>query len=498
MPKYYSLCKATPSYKQENNYDHGVTHKFLYPNAGEGYLFYDSDGIQGATGIHKALWVLAGLYPDAKAAFVVALDQNMLLASFNTASFPVPARIYKEPWNREEKGVEWLGSQHLRGWYIENIRDIKTRITPIDYDNIYDRCPHMERMVGTCPCPRQAMGTCLSDTLFQEIPELADGMVDFGSASLDVHRQSRYAHAGGFEFVPGLYSVEGAFVTAVRPWDNYDFSLVTLRKKEFADRGQRSAKRNNFRKEQCANCIFHTKNEKDEVLDCGFIDKCRHGKVEKEMVEEILEDWLTHCTPFHNGSEGFTYNQLEYLMGFTGKRFSTREFVKTGTTMAVFAGFQASDVQGNHLAFRIVPLAGDLDREKLYYSYAEMLAELPGLKEDVGYPYCSTQQKLQNAVLATRRYIESDRNRKVLRVHYYKSDYYETEVMGVQGGRRSVPCIRFTERTALARMYQLLFPNMQVAARQLHRNPWRYPMIKPTLPPSEMLAGHYLNGEPTE
>lgn len=442
----------------------------MYRDAGTGYLFHNTDGLTSFESVHRAMWVLSGLYDDARSVWAIRIDANTVMASFNTQSIVKPIAISRGVNN--ESGYEWVSKNQPKGWLVANIRDPKTSVEAIDYDSMYDGCLQLERTTGHCPCPRMKDGTCLTSTLFRVMPEM--DLAEFAPVETAAHQVQRYKNVASYEYKPGLYMVDAAFVESLRPWDNYDFALIPEREKEFRDRGKSIVVKNNFRKAECAQCVFR-RGSTDNVLDCGRINSCDGHAVEADA-EKALENWFYDNTPFAEGSEGFSKEEMVYLMTHAGKECVTTQLGNGSRNIAArLAGFFVNQYD-THLKYAVVAAKGNLSRRITFNSYAELRAAVPKLPP--------THQLINNEIDLTvaiaHAVFAATFAHRYTYYRYGKGEPWHiahdgTSVsMYVQNNNRWYTAVTYRWRDQQAKLFQLLWPELVVDAAEMAANPNKY------------------------
>ena len=448
MSRYYTQCLGTPSLPRGRDFEQ------IYEHASAGYLFHDTEGIKNFVDVHRAMWRLAGLYEGPQAVYAVRTSPNTIFASFSTSSIIKPIRV--ERWlNGEKQNYEWVERTQPTGWLVENIADPKTAIKPINYNDMYGDCLQLPRASGDCPCHKLNDGSCLPLTIGRVMPSFLKKMTDFVSMPATAHQVSQYREIAGFQYVPGLYCIDAAFVETLRPWDNYDFSLVPERQHQFKARGEDIARRNKHRKEHCTNCCFGTKRHDGTIRDCGGIERC-YQPAKAEDAKTLLWRWFIHRTPFLTGSEGFTASEIKYLMHMTG--WKTKSNCLSERRISVlFAGFTANIYGTEGISFRVVAARGNLNRWRDFHDYASLreafgiLPHRDRIKE-VAIPQGSM---LAYAVLATvaRRYRRSNRE-------FYALHYHENVGVTLKTYHHTKIYISYTydETTPYESLYRMLWP----------------------------------------
>ncbi len=348
-------------------------------------MFHDTEGLPEFHDVQRALWKLSDFYEGARCVYAIRVDPKTIFASFNTASIPHPVQL--ERWVRDEiVKYEWIGDSKLKGWLVDDIKNPKTIVKALNYDDMYQGCLQLERSMGECPCPRLKEGSCYPITIGRMMPRLLETIADFGNVEPARHQNTTYKEICGFEYTPGLYLIDGAFVDAIRPWDNYDFSLVPARKKEFKERGENRARRHLYRKETCSQCAFK-RTQHDDVIDCGRVDFCERSTTEAE-IEELLWRWLGLNTPFRDGSEGFLPQEIKFLMKHSGVKLKSAA-LSDRTIDIRLAGFRSygNSTYQNGITYKIVADRGDLSRNKEYSTYTDLREAVPMLPDPLKIPY---------------------------------------------------------------------------------------------------------------
>jgi len=413
------------------------------------------------------MWVLSGLYDDARSVWAIRIDDNTVMASFNTQSIVKPIAIVKGISNDE--GYEWISKTQPKGWLIANIRDPATNVEAVDYDSMYDSCLQLERSTGHCPCPRIKDGTCLTSTLFRTMPEM--DLADFSPVETAAHQVQRYKNIAGYDYKPGLYMVDAAFVESLRPWDNYDFALIPEREKEFRDRGKSIVVKNNFRKAECAQCVFKRGNEYS-VLDCGSIDRCIKHAVESD-VEKALQNWYYGATPFSEGSEGFSKAEMVYLMTHAGKECATTLLGNGSRNIAArLAGFFVEGYTTN-LKYAVAAAKGNLGRRVTFNSYAALRAAVPKLPPS--HQLVATEMDLSLSIAHA--VFAASFNRRYGFYQFGKGEPWiishdrDGVSMLVQHNNRWHTAIRYRWRDPQAELFRLLWPGQLADVEQMLTDP---------------------------
>jgi hypothetical protein len=382
MPRYYSVCEFTPSFlKGSRGSRYNKYYLRVYNTAPEGYIFHDSENPLDFNHLQRALYLLSSLYDEsAKAVVGVRIDAKTIAVTFNTTGFPKPAR---------DGGQEFISNNRLTGWLQENVRDPSCENIPVDFDDIYDQCVMLERFTGHCPCPKLDEGTCLPSTVYAQFPWLADKTATYSAPPSSEYKRVKYNEIDSFVYTPGQYSVKDDFTDAVRPWDNYDFSLVPVRKDEFSERGSSNARRHVHRKEVCSQCVFSTKKHTGTYEDCGQVNSCKNSITEDEAWTALYK-WLDEATPYTTGNDAFALHEIHYLMSMADTDMLSRAITPTRNILTKLAGFSGRDT----IRYRIVPCQGDTERRALFSSYAELRATFPTLPHSKDIPETHIDKKL--------------------------------------------------------------------------------------------------------
>lgn len=390
MPRYYSVCEATPSHRLSKR-------NFLrvYGNAPLGYLFHDTEEYLEVDMLRKPMFILSELYEGAKTVIYVRVDNRTIMATFNTAGIPRPARMGDR---------EFLSKNRLFGWLQKDVRDPASDAILADYDDIYDTCTMLERFTGNCPCPKLEEGTCLTTTMYAAHPWLAEQSTSFTDPEMTEYKRKRYCDLNGFVFTPGQYSINADFTDAIRPWDNYDFALVAARSQEFSERGAENARRFAHRKIECSQCAFSTKQRDGTYKDCGQARSC-HTHTTEEQTWDILYAWLA-STPYENNTSKFTVREIHYLMHISGEDHLTRAITPTRNGATKLAGFRLA---GDDLQYRLAPCQGNTTRKVKYDSYAALRKVIPALPESEDIPDMALDRKhvLAHAIFSTWGYVHT-------------------------------------------------------------------------------------------
>jgi hypothetical protein len=394
MPKYYSLCDASPSVNTYAN-----KYKRVFDRAPQGYLFHDTEGLH-VSALRKPLFILSELYPpEAKAVVYVRVNAETIMATFSTAGVPVPTATVSDPY-RDKLGYEYLGKHRPTGWLQKNVRDPAEEIAAVNYDDIYDTCTMLERFTGKCPCPKLAEGTCWPITLYKQYPWLSETLSNFTAQEPSVYKRKRFEAIDGFKYTPGSYTTKHDFEESVRPWDSYDFSIVDERIKAFAERGEENARRTAHRKIACSQCAFSIKKHTGNYADCGSIAECREHITEEEAWT-ALYDWL-NLTPFVKGFPGFSLPEIHYLMAMAGSEYLSRAITPTRDTLTKLAGFRLY-AGSPEFIYRVVPCKGNKQRRTKVESYAALREYFPILpkSEDIPKTELLPKQVLAHAIFST-------------------------------------------------------------------------------------------------
>jgi len=451
MPRYYSICEATPSHRISKR-------NFLrvYGNAPQGYLFHDTDEYLEVDMLRKPMFILSELYAEAKTVVYVRVDNRTIMATFNTAGIPRPARTGDR---------EFLSKNRLFGWLQKDVRDPASDAILADYDDIYDTCTMLERFTGNCPCPKLEEGTCLTTTMYAAHPWLADQLTSFSEPETTEYKRKRYQDLNGFVFTPGQYSINADFTEAIRPWDNYDFALVAARSKEFSERGAENARRFAHRKIECSQCTFSTKHRDGTYGDCGQVRNCDSHTTE-EQAWEALYTWLA-ATPYENGTSKFALHEIHYLMSIAGEDHLSRAITPTRNGNTKLAGFRLG---GDDLTFRVAPCQGNTTRKKKYPSYAELRAEFPALPESDKIPEVHLERKhvLAHAIFSTWGYVHTRDGHQPHPVYSITKMRHETILTGTST-RSTFWCYCLTPASHVMEFFQRLWPH-GFATAKIHLN----------------------------
>jgi hypothetical protein len=372
----------------------------VYPKAGQGYLFHDTEDVLEFKDIQKALWTLSGLHENSSTVVALRVDPNTIAASFNTTDFPFPRKKLRLFANDGE--YEYLAQTRLSGWVLNNINDPGSEAAFVEFDDVYDDCTRLERFTGHCPCSALAEGTCLPITAYARFPVLTDTKL-YNNLDLTVYKRKRYQEVQGFEYVSGALTTELDFNDAIRPWDNHNFEAIYKRKKELAERGADSARRFAHRKIECPQCVFSYKKYDGTVKDCGLINNCKSHVLES-TAWDVLFRWLHDSTPMTEGTASFTTKQIRYLIHASGTCYTNRAITPARNTETILAGFRLTS---GKLYYEVAAAKGDLQRYKKFDNYEELQKMYPLLPRANAVPDVEIHAKhvLAHAIFATKRTI---------------------------------------------------------------------------------------------
>jgi len=428
------MCETTPGVLRFRK-----TWDRVYP-AQPGYLFHDTEATLHIRDIQKAMWRLSKLYDNAKHVLSFRVNENTLVATFSTEALPYPRDTSSRNWRGETNTPidEYLQRTNLSGWLIEDIHNPAVLPQHVAYNDLYDDCIMLERMMGLCPCPRLKEGTCFPDTAYKKTPWLADATGYIVPSDFKVYRTKEYKELDGFEYVSGQYATNADFSQSVRPWDNYDFSLVETRKAEFSQRGQVNALRQAHRQVECTACIFGVKRYSGPTTDCGRIRDCTTHATE-EQVWDLLHTWF-RLSPYVNGTGGFTVAEIEYLVSVSGKEHMSRAVSPTRNISTHLAGFYwAGGVISLHtqsetmpLCYRATPAQGRQGRTASYDFYDQLRADFPELPagNTLKPGLLNPQLLLVYAILSTWRYIPAVDGHQSYGTHRLETSEYGVDLYG--------------------------------------------------------------------
>jgi hypothetical protein len=444
MPKYYTVCLTTPAYREMSKTNQ---YAMVYRTPAMGFLFHDTEGIKDFQDVRKAVWVLSDLFVEGNVVWGVRVNAQTLMVSFSSDQIIHPVRVKPDRWR--DDSYEWISKNKPTGWVVENIRDMRTKVHTIDFDDIYDSCGQLERMADSCPCPRVENGTCRTLTLYKEIPAIQDDITTYTHVEPEQLKAARYRVIDGYEYIPGQYTIEGAFVEAARPWDNYDFNLVEYRREEFKRRGQERSQRLKLRQERCGTCAFsHRKDEKPEaVLDCGKVVECKTRlprALTHDDVYAFMKRWYHYSTPFSEDTDGFTQFQIRQLMYMAGDSFLSRFFTPTKRSETIFGGFY-SDYFG--IQYRIVAgnpgnagdtkwfsTFADLEDAVRVYGDPDAIAKIERARDHWA-PFMSEEAQVYHAVASRLTYYNTPHQPRNTVVAFFIQGYRGITVTGARGGK---------------------------------------------------------------
>jgi hypothetical protein len=372
-------------------------------NASEGFLFHDTEDSLTFTDIQKALWMLSDLYENAQRVIAIHVDDNTIMATFSTCALPRPTRPGLNHYS--VKPDEYLETTGLSGWLLRDIKDPESGPIPVDYNDLYNDCIMLERVTDNCPCVKQAEGTCFPSTVYQRYPWLADNTTNYSAIEVSKFHTKRYADVAGFEYISGQLATSADFTEAIRPWDNYDFSLVPTREAQFAERGQELSHRSTHRKVECSQCTFAAKKHGGGYDDCGRIRDCRTHTTE-EQAWVVLFDWLKTKTDFVTGTPGFSPGEINYLIKEAGRTELSKSISDTRKVPTYLAGFHMG-YNARNLQYMVTAARGHLKRHKYYISYEDLRMDYPMLPASADIPTITLEPKmlLAHAIYAQWAYI---------------------------------------------------------------------------------------------
>jgi len=443
MPRYYSVCEATPSV---HTYTRSRKYMRVYASAPMGYIFHDTEESLDVNTLRKPMFVLSELYENVKIGIYVRVNAHTIMATFNTGGIPRPARV---------QGGEYLDKNKLVGWLQKDVRDPTSDLTRVNYDDVYDTCTMLERFTGHCPCVKLLEGTCLPTTLYVQYPWLADNATSFVDPEVGTYKRKRYHVLNDFTYTPGQYSIQEDFAESVRPWDNYDFSLVEKRANAFSERGSENARRFAHRKIECSQCAFSTKQRSGTYEDCGQIRTCTEHTTD-EQAWSALYSWLER-TPYEAGTSDFALHEIHYLMQIAGEDHLSRAVTPTRNTKTKLGGFR---LIGEHLSFRVAPCQGTPTRKKRFDSYTELRTAFPMLLESDKIPETFLDRKhvLAHAIFSTWNVVQPRNGHQPHPVYSITKLRDETTLTGTST-RNTFCAYHLTPTSHVMEYVQYLWPN---------------------------------------
>lgn len=333
--RYYTYCLFSPSLYNTR----GRAVEARYPNAPIGFVFHDSEKPLDVSDIRLPLWYLYKLvlrenksqidYDDnvlPRRAIALRSDEHTIAATFSMSGFPVPHRKLRAYYREQEhelfpaptdENVDGTDTDHLTGWLISDVRTLSSPSVDISFGDVYDKCGQLVKLAGGCPCDLLKTGECMEFTV---LPQLPDSFLGPMRTTYDVDAQwlvrKNYRMVDDFEYVKPGYTIEGDFGQAVRPYDSHEFAVVEQRKEELKKRGQQRKFDNEFRQNECSRCHFSRRDNKGQVVDCGFVRSCKEATSEAEAWQ-ILESKYD-ATGFET-MEGFTPKERDYLIHLGGQ-----------------------------------------------------------------------------------------------------------------------------------------------------------------------------------
>lgn len=454
MARYYSICEMTGSYKL------GMSYNRVRSAAPRGYLFHQSDERLTARHIWKPLFKLYREYPvDAKRVVAVRVDENTIAASFSTSSFPIPTKIVTNV--RDATKEEYLTLTSLEGWVFKDISDPKLLPEKINFSDVYDQCMMLERMTGSCPCPKQQEGTCFQETVLKRLPFMKNEC-DYGIEHIN-HKSKRFSNIDGFEFCPGQYTIGADFTEAVRPWDNYQFSLVPQRTQEFKDRGAEQSRRKKHREEHCSVCSFGTLDySTKKYKDCGRIANCKDSVSDRDL-NALLYGWLA-TTPFKIERPDWPLRAIKYLVRESGCEL--KAFVSTARRIDARMGGFYYDQYTRSLKYRVVATNKPMARSIRYPSYEHMREKVDYLPkiEDLPEVEVTDAELLAHLVFATWTGIAASGLHQPHDVHYIESYTGGSTIHGCTSVS-SFACTSLSGGSSLEEFYKALHPRDEYRAK---------------------------------
>jgi hypothetical protein len=286
VPRYYAECEATPALStSKHNYQRG------YENAPSGFLFHDTETELGIDHLRKPVWKLAELFEGAHAAYLVRVSSQTIFVAFSFGAFPRPTEI-KRGWGSTQTVTDLLSDRKMKGWVIEDVGDATKLPQFIDYNNLYDNCVYLDRLSGMCPCPRLETGECAAEVIAPNLPEKITANTlrntDFSKPDTQLFKRKRYVNLDGFEFASGKATTHDSFATTLRPWEDYDFSVVIDRKEALSKQGKKRGGDRAQEKEQCTFCAFKSSMYNGSVKGCTQLSRCRNPAVNISDVWGVL------------------------------------------------------------------------------------------------------------------------------------------------------------------------------------------------------------------
>lgn len=404
MPRYYTICETTEGVQKSHK--SAARYLRIYAASPEGFLFHDTEHTLDFSDVQKALWRLSELYEGANKIIALRVDDQTIMATFNTCALPRPVRM-RETQAFDAETVEYLASTELSGWLLENIKDPTAQPIAVEYNSLYSSCLMLERLMDCCPCTRLSEGTCLPQTAYLQYPWLAKDVTNYSAIETPKLRTKRFSTVDDFSYISGQYATSSDFTKAVRPWSDYDFSLVEERLATFAERGQNLSHRAVHRKVECSKCTFSVKKHTSEYTDCGFITQCT-THVTEDQAWAVLFDWLENDTAFIHGDDGFTPREINYLISIAGRKEDSRAISPTRNVPTYFAGFHSSYRTDRTLLYKIVAARGALNRHRYYPTYTSLRADYPMLPARGAIPEIKLEPKilLAQAIFSQWQYIK--------------------------------------------------------------------------------------------
>lgn len=380
-----------------------------------GFVFHDTEKPVSLEDLRYPLFKLRELFaePTPKDAFVFKIRDDTYAATYSLSALPRPVDVGRTNVRNKVTLTMYPQTGDSPGWYISDVANQSAEVLPFDMGHVYDNCLHLQRLMGACPCPNLANGTCTKENILPAFNGLLDELKlssDYGTITTKAIAHPDYQTLGMFRYISPTYTTEQDFYQALRPWDGIDFTCVEGRVKEIEERSSKRVSKNLHVKSHCQKCVFVTSHKNkagtNTFIACtrNPVDSCT-GIVKTEEADQYLREWY-NVHGFGSITD-FSASEINTLIVLAGSTLLNRGVISAARKIEILlSGF----IKYNGTwRYRVSANKGDTRRCTDYTSFKELITAVPevaglltGSIEEV--PFL---RKLGCSILGTHTYVRA-------------------------------------------------------------------------------------------
>lgn len=371
----------------------GADYYYRYPKAPMGFVFHNTKGVVDLEDIKYPLFKLRELFsnPVPTGAVIFKIRDDTYAATYSLSAIPRPIDVGRLNQRNNMTLRMYPQTGDSPGWYISDVTDKSAEVLAFDMGHVYDNCIHLQRLMGACPCPNLANGTCTKENILPAFNGLLDESAlssDYGSINTKATAHPSYQTLGAFRYISPIYTTGQDFYQALRPWDAVDFSHVEYRVKEIEQRSAHRVEVNKYVKEHCKKCAFvNTRKNKagNDIFSACVRNPADHcsGEISVEDADKLMRLWYDKIG--FGSIKTFTPTQINGLVTLTGSILSNRGALCTTRKIdVVLSGFLRIS---NQWVYRVSAWKGDTRRAVNYSNFKDLIDSVPEIVELLKQPH---------------------------------------------------------------------------------------------------------------